>query len=180
MRTSFRNFLLVCCFCALTCGMATAAQTLAIGSDSARPGHTVSIPVTYTATVNCTAALLRIEYDSTRLENATVEAGELVGADHIMESSAPEAGRINIAVFPRDGAPAFTAQSGVMVVLHFKIKDGTPAGEIPVKFTSVGTPNLPSANVIKVNGVAAGLLTVAGKVAVLPEASVGNDWEDYK
>lgn len=168
-------------FCIITLPrMASAAQTLTIGTASAQPGETVSIPLTLSATVNCTAALLRIQYDATKLENATVEAGALLGPNHVMETHTPVAGRLNIAIFPRAGAPAFTAQAGELAVLTFKIKTDAPAGEALIKIASKGMPELPAANLIKTNSLAASLSVQTGKVVVVPVASVKKSWTDYR
>ena len=126
-------------FCAVA-----SAQTLDIGSDLAEPGQSISLPVTLTVTADCTAALLRIEYDDTVLENPSVTAGTLVSGSHSIDSYAPEIGRFNISVYADSGAPDFMAQTGTLVNLTFDIKADAPPGNSPIAFTTSGAPDLPA------------------------------------
>ena len=159
---------------------AFAAPAVVIGTDGGRPGESVSLPVNLTATMNCTALLLRLQFDSTRLKNPSVTAGDLISSGHSMECFSPAPGRVNIAIYATPGAPAFTALSGLLFNLTFRVKAGATPGDAQVKLTNAGTVTRPNANLIKTTGGTAGITVTAGKVTVEAEAEANKSWRQYQ
>jgi len=176
-RSSIISFAFV--FCILS-SIASAAQTVAIGTDGGRPGESVVLPVNLTATMNCTALLLRLEFDGTRLENPSVTAGAMISTGHTIDCFSPEPGRVNIAIYATDGAPAFTALSGLLFNLNFTIKAGATPGDARIKLTTTGTASRPAANLIKATGGTAGIVVPPGIVTVEAETGAGKSWRQYQ
>lgn len=162
------------------CSLASAAQTVAIGTDSGKPGESVSLPVDLTATMNCTALLLRLDFDSARLENPSVTAGDLITSGHSIDCFSPAPGRVNIAIYATDGAPAFTALSGLLFHLNFTVKAGASPGETVITLTNNGVPALPAKNLIKATGGTAGITVTPGTVAVEAETGADESWRQYQ
>jgi hypothetical protein len=69
---------------------AVSAQTLTIGTDSGQAGDSVSVPVILTDSEDNKAVLVRVDYDSTRLENPSVIAGGILSASHVIEFRSQE------------------------------------------------------------------------------------------
>lgn len=155
------------------------AQTIRIGTTSGRQGQTISLPVTLTATSSHTAALVRVQYDTAVLENVGVAAGALLSTGHAVESNAPAAGRFNIAAYAPSGMPSFTAKSGTLFNLTFRIRPTAPAGTSAITFTTVGTPALPSADLVGITGGVVTPTATAGSVTV-GLAGVTQPWPAYE
>jgi hypothetical protein len=143
------------------------AQTLRIGAVAGERGKTVSVPVTLTATTSHTAALVRVQYNTAVLENVAATAGPLMSSGHALDSYAPAAGRFDVAVYAPSGKPSFKAKSGTLFNLTFRVKSNAPSGVWPITFTTVGTPSLPSADLVGVTGAAVTPTATAGSVQVV-------------
>ena len=156
------------------------AQTLTIGTDSAKPGQAVQVPVILSAGVDSAAALVRIDYDADKMENPSALAGPLVGAGHALDAFSPEPGRLNVAVYPPAGAPALTAQSGILFYLVFDIKAGATSGATPLALTTAGPPALPALDLTAADGSSLTPTLTAGSVTILAKSSAHREWLLYE
>jgi len=154
------------------------AQTVRIGTASGVQGQTVAVPVTLTATTSHTAALVRVQYDTAVLENVAVTSGALLSPLHTLDSYAPASGRFDMAVYAPSGMPSFKAKTGTLFNLTFRVKSNAPFGVSPITFTTIGTPSLPSADLVGITGAAVTPSIVAGSVTVGPSAADGS-WPLY-
>jgi len=157
---------------------AASAATLAVGTASAGPGQAVSIPVTLTAGVDCTSALLRVEYDPAVLESPSAAPGPLVSQSHALDSFCPAAGRLNVCVYSFSGAPAFAAQTGVLCYLTFTVKAGAPAGPSNITITTQGAPALPASGLVDTTGAAVAHTATPGSVEIKGTTGA-NFWRLY-
>ncbi|MBM3334038.1 hypothetical protein FJY63_05195 [Candidatus Sumerlaeota bacterium] len=148
-----------------------AQTTVRIGTASGKPGQTVSVPVTLSATTSHTAVLARIQYNSAALESPSVTAGALLSSNHVLDSNSPAPGRFNVAAYAPSGMPSFKAKSGTLFSLMFRIKPTAPVGVSPITFTTVGTPALPSSDLVAITGATVSPSAVAGSVTVSPTAA---------
>jgi hypothetical protein len=155
------------------------AQSIRIGAVSGKQGQSVSVPVTLTATTTHTAALVRVQYNSAVLENVRVTSGPLLSTNHVLDSYAPAAGRFNVAAYAPSGMPSFTAKSGTLFNLTFRIRPTAPAGTSAITFTTVGTPALPSADLVGITGGVVTPTATAGSVTV-GLAGVTQPWPAYE
>ena len=147
------------------CSVAS-AQTIRIGAAAGIRGQTVSVPVTLTATTSHTAALVRVQYNAAALENVSAAPGALLSPGHALDSNAPAAGRFDVALYAPSGMPSFTAKSGTLLNLTFRIKATAFQGTYPITFTTVGTPALPSADLVGITGAAVTPTAITGSVRV--------------
>jgi len=159
------------------CTMAS-AQTIRIGAVAGVQGETVSVPVTLTATASHTAALVRVQYNTAVLENVEVAAGVLLSTRHAIEFNAPAAGRFDVAVYAPSGLPSFTAKTGTLCNLTFRVKTDAPLGVSPIIFTTIGTPSLSSADLVGISGAAVTPSAIAGSITVGATAA-DSSWSLY-
>jgi len=152
-------------------GATASAQTVRIGTASGVRGQTVSVPVTLTAPTSHTAALVRVQYNTVALENVRATSGTLLSQIHTLDYYAPAAGRFDVAAYPPSGMPSFRAKSGTLFILNFRIKPTAPSGVSPITFTTVGTPALPSADLVGITGAAVSPSAIAGSVRVVATAA---------
>jgi hypothetical protein len=155
------------------------AQALRIGTASGKQGEAVSVPVTLTGSTSLTAALVRVQYNSATLEVPAVTSGPLLSANHALDFCAPAAGRFNVAAYAPSGMPSFTAKSGTLFNLIFKIRPTAPAGTSAITFTTVGTPALPSADLVGITGGVVTPTVTAGSV-IIGESGVSGPWTAYE
>jgi hypothetical protein len=161
-------------------GAAVSAQTtLRIGTASGKQGQSVVVQVTLTATTSHTAALVRVQYNAAVLELPAVTSGPLLSRNHALDCNSPTAGRFNVAAYAPSAMPSFTAKSGTLFNLTFKIKPTAPAGVSPIAFTTIGTPALPSADLVGITGGVVTPTATAGSVTV-GVAGVGGPWTVYE
>jgi len=144
----------------------SAAQTIAVGTGCGPRGGTVEVPVTLSGQGEYTAVLVRLEYDPAVLTSPSVAAGPLLSAGHALDFHSPEPGRLNVAVYPNVGMPAFAAQSGTLFTLRFHVRPTAPGGESAIGFTTKGTPSLPASDLTDTTGAVAAHTTQEGKVLV--------------
>lgn len=145
---------------------AVVADTLDIGTAWGFRGEPVSVPVTLTASVDCTALLARLKYDRAVLENPAVLPGPLLSATHRADGHPPEPGRFNLVVYGATGAPAFTSQSGVVCYLVFDIRTRAPLGRTFIQFTGEETSGLPVTDLTDVVGATVAHDALGGSVMV--------------
>ena len=142
------------------------AQTIAVGSGSGMRGGAVSVPVSLAGSADYTAALVRVQYDPAILESASAVAGPLASAGHVIDYHSPAAGRLNVTVYADSGMPAFTAQSGTLLTLNFRIKRSATPGDSAITFATSGTPGLPSSDLTDTTGAVANPTATPGSVSV--------------
>jgi len=175
MRPTVRSCGLIC-EVALLLAVAydAGAQTIAVGNGWGVQGETASVPVTLTASADYTAVLARLEYDATALVNPSAAGGPLLAAAHALDFHSPQPGRVNVAVYPDSGMPAFTAQTGVLFTLSFDILPTARLGQSAIGFTTAGTPALPTSDLTDTTGAVAlhqtrpGWVLVRGATTVRP------------
>ena len=151
-----------------------------IGDASGNPGGTVLAPVTLTAPSNMTAAFIRVSYNATVLENPSAIAGALASSGHALDFHSPAPGQLNVMVCSSGGAPAFTAQSGVLFYLQFDIKKAAAPGDYSLTYTTTGAPAIPTTNLVNTAGALVTHSTSPGKVTVNRFANARSDWMLYE
>ena len=157
------------------------AQEIDIGDASGNPGETVLAPVSLTASSDMTAAFIRVSYDATVLENLSAAAGALLSSGHLLDFHSPQAGQLNVMVCPSTGAPAFTAQSGVLFYLQFDIKKAAAPGDYSLTYTTAGAPAIPTTNLVNTAGALITHATSPGKVTVMNRFTNANaNWTLYE
>jgi hypothetical protein len=155
-------------------GAAAGAQTIAVGNGWGVQGGAASVPVTLIASADYTAVLGRFEYDATALTSPSAAAGPLLGAGHVLDFHSPQPGRLNVAVYPDSGMPAFAAQTGTLFTLSFDIPRNARLGQSAIRFTTAGTPALPASDLTNTAGGVAphqkrpGSVTIYGAAGVRP------------
>jgi len=158
---------------------AASAQTIRIGTASGKQGQTVSVPVTLTGSTSLTAMLVRAQYNSAALEMPAVTSGPLLSRNHALDSYSPAAGRFNVAAYAPSGMPSFAAHNGTLFNMTFRIKPTAPTGASAITFTTVGTPALPSADLVGITGGVVTPTATAGSVTV-GVTGVGAQWTVYE
>ena len=158
---------------------AASAQTIRIGTASGKQGQTVSVPVTLTGSTSLTAMLVRAQYNSAALEMPAVTSGPLLSRNHALDSYSPAAGRFNVAAYAPSGMPSFAAHNGTLFNMTFRIKPTAPTGASAITFTTVGTPALPSADLVGITGGVVTPTATAGSVTV-GVAGVTQPWSVYE
>jgi len=156
------------------------AQMIDIGDASGNPGGAVSVPVTLTAPSNMTAAFMRVSYNATVLENPSAAAGALASSGHALDFNSPAPGQLNVIVCSSSGAPAFTAQSGVLFYLQVDIKRGAAPGDYSLTYTTAGAPAIPTTNLVNTAGALVAHSTSPGKVTVNRFANANASWMLYE
>ena len=164
MRVSNRNRLGAMTLAMVAVASGAAAQTISIADTQGRRGGTVPVAVRLSAPTAMTAALLRVEYDPTVLENPAVMPGPMLWPNHAIDSHAPVAGRFNVAVYPTTRMPGFAALQGTLFTLLFDVKIDAPLGASPVKVTTAGTPGLPASDLTDTAGAVVAHTTTDGSV----------------
>jgi hypothetical protein len=166
--------------CVGLCGAVQTVQTIAIGNVSGPQGSTITVPVTLSVSADCTAALVRLRYDSTPFDSVSVSPGPLLSASHTLDSFSPATGRMNVCVYSPMGAPAFTAKTGVLFNLIFKIEGNAKLGNSAIYLTTVGTPALPNSNLVDTSGTLVTHAVASGSVTVQRLLGVGQSWMLYR
>jgi len=140
--------------------------TVSVGDGAIRPGGTVDIAVAVDAAIDLGGVNLRLEYDPAVFVSGDVSPGELLGAQHILTSHSPAAGKFNVAAYAPVGAPSFTGQAGTVFTISLKVSPSAATGEYPISFSAAGTPLLGSSGLSDMSGTSIAHADDPGSVTV--------------
>ena len=178
------QFILVAALAAIAVGIGglpapRLANTISIGEAAGRPGETVSLPVTLQAAGDCSALLLRLEYDPGALEAPSAGEGAILAPAHSFDAFSPQPGRLNLVACGLTEIAPFASQTGVVAELHFRIRNEAPEGAVEIALTSAGTPDLPNSNLLDAAGATLTHGVAAGRVIVKPRLAGAKTWMLY-
>ena len=102
---------------------------ITVGSDSGKPGETVTVPISIIDNPGITAAKLKIAYNSDVLSIAKVEDGGILGEYNFGNDLNANP---YIVSWSNGATKTDYTEAGNLVYLTFKIAENAPAGEYPI------------------------------------------------
>jgi hypothetical protein len=104
------------------------AASLTIERGAAKPGESVTLAVTLSASQSVAAVQARILYSSAILEPPEVTRGGLISEDMFMDTALPEAGMVCVVAATGGGQSVLKATEGVVFYLTFRVRSSAVMG----------------------------------------------------